>query len=154
GRRAMIRGKDDAHPPPDRPRRHVPRSCGVCYVVHAAFAVGSRLMRIVSIAALSVLLLALQVVCSPAFADDSMMCGTAAAADERIAACSRVITAGKGNLSWAYNNRGHAHFVKGDYDHAIADYGEAIRLDPKEAYGYLSKRGDVYHAKGDNDRAI
>ena len=31
----------------------------------------------------------------------------------------------------AYNNRGLAYRAKGDYDHAIADYNEAIRLDPR-----------------------
>jgi hypothetical protein len=29
------------------------------------------------------------------------------------------------------------HFVNQDYDHAIADYNEAIRLDPKSAYPVL-----------------
>ena len=31
----------------------------------------------------------------------------------------------------AYNNRGVAWSVKKDYDRAIADFTEAIRLDPK-----------------------
>jgi tetratricopeptide (TPR) repeat protein len=30
-----------------------------------------------------------------------------------------------------YNTRGSAYFRKGDYDRALADYDQAIRLDPK-----------------------
>src|SRR5258708_14188921 len=39
-----------------------------------------------------------------------------------------------------------------DIDRAIADYSEAIRLDPKYAMAF-DGRGDAYRAKGDNDRA-
>jgi tetratricopeptide (TPR) repeat protein len=102
--------------------------------------------------ALSVLLLALQVTCSPAFADDADTC-VKAAGDERIAACTRVIAAGQGDLSWAYYNRGLAYRAKGDNDRAIGDFDAAIRLDPKYAVAY-SNRGYAYFAKGDNDRAI
>jgi tetratricopeptide (TPR) repeat protein len=53
----------------------------------------------------------------------------------------------------AYNNRGIAYFEQQDYEHAIADYDEAIRLDP--AFGAaIYNRGNAYRAKGDNDRAI
>ena len=38
-------------------------------------------------------------------------------------------------------------------DRAIADYTEAIRLDPKYANAY-SNRGVAYSDKGDKDRAI
>ena len=37
-------------------------------------------------------------------------------------------------------NRGNAYFRKGDYDRAIADYGEAIRLNPQDAVGLLHPR--------------
>ena len=43
----------------------------------------------------------------------------------------------------AYINRGHAYINKGDYDRAIADYTEAIRLDPKYAIAY-GNRGKAY----------
>jgi len=49
--------------------------------------------------------------------------------------------------------RGEAHYAKGDYDGAIADFSEAIRLDPKFAIAF-SGRGLAYSAKGDHDRAI
>ena len=42
---------------------------------------------------------------------------------------------------------------KGDYDRAIADYDEAIRLDPRYAVAYYN-RGVAYCDKGDYDRAI
>ena len=42
---------------------------------------------------------------------------------------------------------------KGDYDKAIADYTEAIRLNPKLAEAYYS-RGFAYGKKGDYDKAI
>ncbi|MFL6950578.1 MAG: tetratricopeptide repeat protein, partial [Xanthobacteraceae bacterium] len=45
------------------------------------------------------------------------------------------------------------HRQKGDYDRAIADFSEAIRLDPKDAAVY-NNRGNAWRAKGDNDRAI
>ncbi len=41
----------------------------------------------------------------------------------------------------------------GDNDRAIADFNQAIQLDPKNALAFRS-RGDAYTTKGDNDRAI
>src|SRR5262249_16559641 len=42
---------------------------------------------------------------------------------------------------------------KGDRDRAIADYNEAIRLDPENAMAF-NNRGASYANKGDRDRAI
>jgi lipoprotein NlpI len=36
-------------------------------------------------------------------------------------------------------NRGNVYRAKGDLDHAIADYNEAIRLDPKSIYAYFNR---------------
>jgi tetratricopeptide (TPR) repeat protein len=46
-----------------------------------------------------------------------------------------------------------AYFDKKDYDRAIKDYDEAIRLDGKDATDYLN-RGAAYDNKGDLDRAL
>ena len=61
--------------------------------------------------------------------------------------------ASSNNDAEAYNNRGNAYYEKGDYDRAIAEYTEAIRLDPNFAEAY-NNRGSVYGVKGDLDRAI
>ena len=71
------------------------------------------------------LLVSLGASCFSAFADDTDTC-VKAAGDERIVACSRVITAGKGNLSWAYYNRGLAYQEKGDIKDARRCYKSCI----------------------------
>src|ERR1700716_3906688 len=75
---------------------------------------------------------------------------------QRIDACSAVIKAGrdKGDkLAEAFNNRGVAYRLKGDHERAIADYGQAIRLNARFAAAY-NNRGVAYDAKGEYDRAI
>jgi tetratricopeptide (TPR) repeat protein len=53
-----------------------------------------------------------------------------------------------------YYNRGESYRNKGDHDRAIADYTEAIRLDPQFAIAY-NNRGVSYNGgKKDYDRAI
>jgi tetratricopeptide (TPR) repeat protein len=54
----------------------------------------------------------------------------------------------------ALYNRGFAHHTKGDYDRAIADYNEAIRLGYQNPDGPLSYRGHAYFCKKDFVRAI
>jgi tetratricopeptide (TPR) repeat protein len=44
-------------------------------------------------------------------------------------------------------------FDKGEHDQAIANYTEAIRLNPNDAIAYF-KRGECYNLKGERDRAI
>ncbi len=53
----------------------------------------------------------------------------------------------------AYNGRGTAYFEKGDYDHAIADYTEAIKLAPKFAAAY-GNRCFANYLKHNYDNAI
>ena len=88
-------------------------------------------------------------------ADDSAICSKGSG-DQMIAACTRVISSSrlKGHkLAFIFNSRGNAYHRRGDYDRAIADYTEAIRLDPKYAIVY-GNRGNSYRLKGDYDRAI
>jgi membrane associated rhomboid family serine protease len=62
--------------------------------------------------------------------------------DTRIRACTALIESSQERArdrAFAYNNRGDAWLAKGDNDRAIADYSEAIQLDPKKA-DYLNNR--------------
>jgi len=62
------------------------------------------------------------------------------------------------NLAIVYFNRGNGYFDKRDYAHAIADYSEAIRLNPRYANAYFNRAlaydelGD--HVRAEADRAI
>src|SRR5260221_14230859 len=49
--------------------------------------------------------------------------------------------------------RSNAYDDKGDHDHAIADYTQAIRLDPNYASAYM-ERGIVYKRLKEYDRAV
>jgi lipoprotein NlpI len=53
----------------------------------------------------------------------------------------------------AHLKRGHEWGIKGDLDRAIADYSEAIALDPQYALAY-HRRGMAFRDKGDLDRAL
>ncbi len=75
--------------------------------------------------------------------------------DQSIAACTRIIqdrgeTAKNSAIARRY--RGLAYQRKDDLDRAIADYSEAIRLDPKYAEAYYG-RGLTYRNKDDVERA-
>jgi membrane associated rhomboid family serine protease len=62
--------------------------------------------------------------------------------DAQIGSCTALIQSSQEtarNRAVAYNNRGHAWKAKGDVDGAIADYTDAIRLDPKGAFAYNSR---------------
>jgi tetratricopeptide (TPR) repeat protein len=50
-------------------------------------------------------------------------------------------------------NRGQAYFDAKNYDLAVAEYNQAIALDPKNATAYFL-RGQAYGNKNDDDRAI
>ena len=76
--------------------------------------------------------------------------------DIRIVACTRNIQSGRftgQNLAVAFTNRGLAYKSKGQWDKAIADFSEAIRLKPDFATAFNS-RGNSYYGKGHFDRAI
>lgn len=97
---------------------------------------------------------------SAAFAaseQDRQDCRASQDRDRQIAACSRVIESGgeaARSRALAYAYRGIAYAAaKKDYDRAIADLSEAIRLDPKYIATY-NNRGYVYFNKKNYDRAI
>jgi tetratricopeptide (TPR) repeat protein len=62
--------------------------------------------------------------------------------------------------AWGYTSRGNEHLDKGEYDEALADYTEALRLDPGYACAYANRgiahirKGDYAQALPDLDRAI
>jgi tetratricopeptide (TPR) repeat protein len=79
-----------------------------------------------------------------------------ATVDQRIDGCSAVIKAGRDKgekLAEAFGSRGLAYRLKGEYDRAIQDYSQAIKLDAKSADAY-NNRGVAYDNKGDYDHAI
>jgi tetratricopeptide (TPR) repeat protein len=72
------------------------------------------------------------------------------------AACSRIIDDASEQVAErvkAFKNRGRGSFNGKDYDRAIADYGEAIKLSPKDAWAF-ARRCEAYESKEDHDAAI
>jgi tetratricopeptide (TPR) repeat protein len=57
------------------------------------------------------------------------------------------------NASRAYCERGNSYVAKKEFDRAIEDYTEAVRLDPTYSVAY-NQRGNSYYSKGDYVRAI
>ncbi|MGH6974104.1 MAG: tetratricopeptide repeat protein, partial [Stellaceae bacterium] len=77
-------------------------------------------------------------------------------ADLSIGGCTAIIQSGQEttmNLAIAFYDRGNAYDDKGEYDKAIADYTQALQLDPRHETA-LVNRGLAYKHKGDYDRAI
>jgi tetratricopeptide (TPR) repeat protein len=106
--------------------------------------------RIIAGAAVAVML-AVQA----AAADDVQTCEDESG-DVAIAACTRVIGSGRyggDNLATLYSNRGVEYGKRGDLERAIADFDQAIKLNPKDSSLY-NNRGLAWKAKGDLDRAI
>src|SRR3954447_10499439 len=71
-------------------------------------------------------------------------------------ACSRIIddaAAPAEERAEAYNNRGVAFYGLRDYDAALADHTEAIRINPNDPFA-LARRGMAWTEKGGYDEAI
>jgi tetratricopeptide (TPR) repeat protein len=95
----------------------------------------------------------------PAAADDRDTCGDWMNGAESVAACDRLIRRNPRDAD-AYFKRGMYHAVGDDgaanghdYERAIADFNQAIRLSPNNTE-YWTARGDAFGYKGDYDRAI
>ena len=83
-------------------------------------------------------------------------CSTENNPDAKIAGCAAIIQSGQvkgAELAMAFNNRGIAYSNKGDYDHAISDFTEAIRLKPDFEMAY-DNRALAYIDHADYDHAI
>jgi tetratricopeptide (TPR) repeat protein len=59
----------------------------------------------------------------------------------------------KGGDKLSHKNRGHFWRDLGDFDRAVADYTEIIRLEPKSAKAYAD-RSEAWRLKGDLDSAL
>jgi tetratricopeptide (TPR) repeat protein len=71
--------------------------------------------------------------------------------DDQIVGCTSAISSGNymgRNLALVLSNRGSAYTAKKDYDRAIADYNQAIQLNPNNAAA-LYWRGKAKQLKGD-----
>src|SRR5215469_7095242 len=76
--------------------------------------------------------------------------------DLQISGCTTVIQSGRESsraMAIAFNNRGNAYHDEKDYDRAIADYDQAIKLKPDYAHAF-GNRGLAYAHKGDPDSAV
>lgn len=73
--------------------------------------------------------------------------------DAAISGCNAVIQETTKNLAAAYYFRAAASEAKKDFDRAIADYTQAIAIDPTEV-DYLNGRAGAYEAKNDMNRAM
>jgi tetratricopeptide (TPR) repeat protein len=72
------------------------------------------------------------------------------------AACNRIIDDASEQLAErveASKNRGRGSFNRKEYDRAIAGYGEAIKLSPKDAWAF-AHRCEAYESKEDHDAAV
>ena len=92
---------------------------------------------------------------SRAATDDSKICAKESG-EIAIDACSRAIKSGryKGrDLARQFMYRGVEQGLKKDYDLALADYGEAVRIDKKYSDAFYN-RCVVYNLKEEYDRAL
>ncbi len=104
--------------------------------------------------ALSLVICFALALCGEAFADARSDCFSNQDQDASIRGCTLIIEGQvAGNTSLAYHYRGLAYSGKRDYDRAVSDYDQVIRLDPKSINVYYN-RGFAYDSKGDYGRAV
>src|SRR5262245_14517341 len=136
----------------ERPRqRHTPSANLI-----ALGRMGGGDMRPSIIAIMATAILVLATPALGASENDRDNCYQTADHDLKIDGCTRLLDdrdEPRSNHAIAYNNRGLAWQSKRDLDRAIADFDQAIRLDPPLAAPY-NNRGGVWYAQRDFDRAI
>jgi lipoprotein NlpI len=87
---------------------------------------------------------------------DIVACAQDRVQDLAIAGCTRIIEDAKQKpkaRGVAFYNRGNAYVLKGDHEKAIADFDEALKLEPKNASIY-NNRGNARNDKGEGDAAM
>jgi tetratricopeptide (TPR) repeat protein len=76
--------------------------------------------------------------------------------EQKLSACTAMIESGQEtpqNRAVAFERRGLALFAKKEYGRAIADYDQAVALNPRWLAAFIN-RGNAWQAKGNYDRAI
>ncbi|HTY76709.1 MAG TPA: tetratricopeptide repeat protein [Candidatus Bathyarchaeia archaeon] len=96
---------------------------------------------------------------APAWAQwtvDAQKCAETTDANLAFDLCTRAIQSGALSgpaLAMTFNNRGNAYQSKNEFQRAIQDYDEAIRIDPDSALAF-NNRGSAFQHMGNYDRAI
>jgi len=74
----------------------------------------------------------------------------------KISACTRILTSANLNdqtRSFAHYNLGLGLLLKNDFDRAIVEFNETLRVDPNNLRA-INSRGNAWRGKGDDDDAI
>jgi len=116
---------------PDQGAGRDPKRKSAALAVYLSKIGGTAMYRM--ICAVTTLLVAVAV--QPATADDPFTCSSFAPVTEEVLACSRLLAKGQ-NDAEAYEKRGNAYYIPGDYDRAISDFDQAIRVNPNDAFAY------------------
>ena len=87
---------------------------------------------------------------------DIALCNGADGTEAKISGCTDLIESHVNypkSLALVYNNRANARASNGDFEQAIKDYDQSIKLDPTDAKA-LNNRGIAYEKQGEHERAI
>ena len=91
---------------------------------------------------------------SPVAADELRTCYRYDDSHNAIAACTRLIRSNAYHrIADVFSARGVAYRWIGNYDLAILDFDDAIRLDPRHSIAY-GQRGIAYMQKGNRQQAL